>query len=114
MLIVDVSEDKGASRRLEIEKSEIVLGKHGECDVVLTSPKVSRRHARVVEENGALVVEDLKSTNGTSVNGKPIAGPQKLAKGDVIRIDLFEIRVEAAAAPASEAATKPPVAAKPA
>jgi Flp pilus assembly CpaF family ATPase len=113
MIIVQVSEEGAAPRRLEIHKPEVVFGKHGECDVVLTSPKVSRRHARVFVQNGGLVVEDLKSTNGTMVNGKAVAGKQSLAGGDVIRIAAFELHVESApakptAVKADAAPTAPP------
>ena len=111
MIIVSLSEGAGGAKRLEIDKQEIVLGKHTECDVVLTSSKVSRRHARVFEQNGGLAIEDLKSTNGTSVNGKAVAGKQSLAKGDVIRIDQFELRIEKAApaqAVSPDSAAKPP------
>ena len=114
MMTVDVSGEGAPGRRLEIDKEEIVLGKHSACDVVLTSGKVSRRHARVFRENGNLVVEDLKSTNGTMVNGKPVSGKRVLANGDVIGIDAFEVRIEAAASPPKAPAPKATKAAAPA
>ncbi|MGH7802923.1 MAG: ATPase, T2SS/T4P/T4SS family [Candidatus Binatia bacterium] len=117
MMTVNVSGEGASVRELEIDKEEIVLGKHSACDVVLTSGKVSRRHARIFRENGNLVVEDLKSTNGTMVNGKPVSGKRVLASGDVIGIDAFEVRVEAAAsapkAPTPKKASAAAEAAKP-
>src|SRR5882757_5149704 len=95
MLIVEISELEGsAARRLEIDKPEITIGKRADCDVVLPSPKVSRQHARVFEKNGSLVLEDLKSTNGTSLNGEAVAGEHRLGDSDVIRIGGFEVRIE--------------------
>ncbi len=44
-------------------------------DIVLTDPRVSRRHAVVRLEGTALTVEDLGSSAGTAVNGTTIAGP---------------------------------------
>ena len=96
-MILLVSDPKNPEpRRVEIPKSEVFLGKHSDCDVVLASPKVSRRHARLVEENGGLLVEDLKSTNGTYLGGAPVSGLQPIRAGDVIQIGDFEVRVEIA------------------
>lgn len=46
--------------------------------------RVSRRHAQVTALPGALLVEDLGSTNGTTVNGVPIAAPTEVRAGDLI------------------------------
>jgi pSer/pThr/pTyr-binding forkhead associated (FHA) protein len=49
--------------------------------------EISRRHARVYPgEGGALVVEDLGSTNGTKVNDRAITGPRVIRPGDRIAI----------------------------
>jgi pSer/pThr/pTyr-binding forkhead associated (FHA) protein len=53
--------------------------------VALTEDGVSRRHATITVENGAVLIEDQKSTNGTFVNGKQILEPYKLRPGDRIR-----------------------------
>ncbi|HSD10038.1 MAG TPA: ATPase, T2SS/T4P/T4SS family, partial [Candidatus Binatia bacterium] len=118
MMIVQVSESESASpRRLEIDKQEIVLGKQADCDVVLASAGVSRHHARVFEKDGGLALEDLKSTNGTVVNGERVSGEHSLGGGDVIRIGDFAVRVERAAAKVSpqakEEPTRPAAAAAP-
>jgi len=55
--------------RVDVKKPEAVIGQHAECDIVLQSSKASRRHAKIVEKNGKWEIEDLKSTNGTFVNG---------------------------------------------
>jgi len=56
---------------------------------------VSRRHARIAERGGALVVEDLGSVNGTSVNNRrlPPYLPAKLKTDDVIQIGQIVMRV---------------------
>ena len=48
---------------------ELVVGRHHSCDVKLSDPSVSRRHARLVFRDGNWVLQDLESTNGTAVNG---------------------------------------------
>lgn len=51
---------------------ELLVGRHRDCDVVLTDPTVSRRHARLRFRDGNWVLRDLDSTNGTTVNGRPV------------------------------------------
>src|SRR5262245_13028326 len=108
MMIVQVSEGESATpRRLEIDKSEIILGKHADCDVVLASTKVSRHHARIFEKNGGLALEALKSTNGKIVNGQAVSGERSLGGDEVIRIGAHEVRVERAAKATSQAKEAP-------
>jgi pSer/pThr/pTyr-binding forkhead associated (FHA) protein len=56
-----------------------------ECQVVLSDPNVSRRHAEVARVNETFVVRDLGSTNGTKLNGVAIR-EQYLATGDNITV----------------------------
>jgi FHA domain len=51
---------------------ELILGRHHRCDVVLSDPAVSRLHARLLFRDGSWVLQDLQSTNGTTVNGVPV------------------------------------------
>jgi pSer/pThr/pTyr-binding forkhead associated (FHA) protein len=48
------------------------VGRSPENDVVLNSPDVSRRHARLECTHGGVRVTDLNSTNGTRVDGRPV------------------------------------------
>jgi ABC-type multidrug transport system ATPase subunit len=61
-------------------------------------PKLSRQHARIVTENGGLVVEDLGSTNGTVVNGTPVVGRHPLREGDEIGLGRTTLQVRAVTA----------------
>jgi two-component system NtrC family response regulator len=54
-------------------KSEFVLGRAPECDVVLDDPSVSRRHLRLRLLDGHVHLEDLDSSNGLWVDGKRVA-----------------------------------------
>jgi hypothetical protein len=65
-------------------KSPVLMGRDVTCAVVVADAAVSRQHARVRLDNGKAVIEDLQSTNGTSVNGSPIAEPTVLRPGDRI------------------------------
>lgn len=63
----------------------VSIGRLPDNAMVIDHPAVSGRHARVYKDGEGYVVEDLRSTNGTYVNDKPIAR-QTLADGDVIGI----------------------------
>ncbi|QDS90092.1 Phosphoserine phosphatase RsbU [Rosistilla ulvae] len=75
---------KGA--RHEIPPGEIIIGRHPECKVVVEVGAVSRHHAKIVRSDDAIQLEDLKSRNGTFVNGQLISGLHTLREGDQIRI----------------------------
>jgi len=63
-----------------------VIGRHPGCDIVLDSASVSRQHAVVTLSTDGAFVEDLKSRNGTFVNGQMIATRHRLDDGDEISI----------------------------
>jgi pSer/pThr/pTyr-binding forkhead associated (FHA) protein len=63
----------------------VSIGRLPDNMIVIDNAAVSGRHARVFREGNHYVVEDLKSTNGTFVNDKPIAR-HTLLEGDVILV----------------------------
>ena len=72
----------------------LVIGRRGECDVVLQDDAVSGRHARISWDTDSWQVEDLHSTNGTFVNGRRVTQPVRLKTGDALRIGNASWRVE--------------------
>ena len=72
----------------------VVIGRLPEVDVVLNDPNVSRRHAEIVRSDDGIVIRDLRSTNGTKVNGMPIA-MANLGDGDEIIIGATRMTIEA-------------------
>jgi len=69
-----------------LEKNEMFIGRDLSNDIVINDAEISRRHARLVLQAGGYVLEDLGSTNGTSVNGQRLIGPYILRAGDVITL----------------------------
>lgn len=51
-------------------QTTFIIGRDTACDLHIDDPKISRRHARVVTQQGTWYLEDLGSSNGTSVNGE--------------------------------------------
>lgn len=64
------------------------VGRDPACTIVIQNPAVSRHHAEIDLVGREYRVRDLGSTNGTSVNGRPLSDPQgqRLADNDIIRI----------------------------
>jgi predicted component of type VI protein secretion system len=80
---------------------EILLGRDPDCDLVLTDPRVSRKHARIWVESGLLLIEDAESTAGTLVNDAPIERAVPLRLGDRLQLGTTEIAVRWIPAPAA-------------
>ncbi|HLH72622.1 MAG TPA: FHA domain-containing protein, partial [Chloroflexota bacterium] len=76
----------GTESEVILSQSETVLGREASNPVVLKDPLASRRHARIILENGDYWIEDLKSLNGTRVNGEVLSERRKLASNDQIKI----------------------------
>lgn len=70
---------------LELEHDAVTIGRALSNSLVLSDAQASRLHARVDIENGAWVIKDLNSRNGTSLNGNRIT-QQALRAGDQILI----------------------------
>lgn len=73
---------------------ELVLGRGDQAEIRLDDPFASSRHARIYEQAGTLVLEDLRSTNGTYLNEELLATPRPLRPGDHLRIGESEFVFE--------------------
>ena len=78
----------------------LLIGRGKDCDVMLDDPSISRRHARVVVDgNGAVVLEDLGSVHGVSVNGALVHDTRPLSHGDRIAVGKSTLVLVDAGAP---------------
>lgn len=73
--------------------SELYLGRGANFDIVIDEDMVSRRHARILTFHDRVVLQDLNSTNGTSVNQQRIQGVHHLQLGDVLTIGTCVLEV---------------------
>lgn len=86
----------GAVASAPVGPGGVILGRDPTCDVVVPSPKVSRRHAVVHRSaDGTLELGDLGSANGTTVNGAELTPGtlRALADGDVIEVGGVAVAV---------------------
>jgi pSer/pThr/pTyr-binding forkhead associated (FHA) protein len=87
-LILEIVEGSEAGRQIPLD-AVVDIGREPSLPLHLDEDtQVSRRHARIAEQGGQVVVEDLGSTNGTYVNDQPISSPRSLNPGDKVRIGL--------------------------
>jgi predicted component of type VI protein secretion system len=97
MFTIVISEKGGAERRETFDKNEINIGRVQGNDLMLPKGNVSKHHARLLFRDGRFIVTDLKSTNGTYVNGRKISQATIVREGDKIYIGDFVLRVETGA-----------------
>jgi serine phosphatase RsbU (regulator of sigma subunit) len=76
--------------RLRLMKNAVVVGRSPDCDLTVPSPSISRQHARLLLLQETWHIEDMKSRNGTHVNGQLIQERTPLKHNDRIRICDFE------------------------
>src|SRR5450432_735297 len=100
MFTIILQEKGGEQRRMVFNKPEVTIGRVQGNDIVLPKGNVSKRHARIVLKDGKFIIVDLKSTNGTYVNGR------KIYVGDFI-IGVDEASASDGDGP-SETTTSPP------
>ena len=104
-LLIKLHDQRSDER--EITSDCLTIGRKQDNDLVIEDPAVSAHHARVTKIHAVYFVEDLKSTNGTCVNNKPVERHQ-LQDTDVITIGrhrlIFRDGSSAGLAPASGSA----------
>ncbi|MCB9845563.1 MAG: FHA domain-containing protein [Phycisphaeraceae bacterium] len=69
----------------------LVIGRDEACPVQIADERVSRKHAQVRLDAGSYVVMDMKSANGTELNGRTLTTETRLAEGDTIGLGVSKI-----------------------
>jgi len=64
----------------------LIVGRSQDCDLPVRAQRASRRHAELRGTGSGHVLVDLGSTNGTLLNGAPVAGETPLRNGDVLDV----------------------------
>lgn len=99
--LVVIDEQTGESQEKKLTPETLIeggglIGRHPSCDIVLTSPEVSRVHGRIVYKEGQYYFTDLGSTGGSQVNKQSAPTNENflLKPNDVIRISEFILLVK--------------------
>jgi sigma-B regulation protein RsbU (phosphoserine phosphatase) len=76
----------GTRERFPLARERVTIGRSRESDIFLPDQWLSRHHAAIEERPDGYWVSDLKSKNGTLLNGEPVRGWHRLRPGDVITL----------------------------
>ena len=85
---IAIPEERVREFSLEYTGPQVLIGRDSENDIQIPLPSVSRKHARLFEENGQWFIEDIGSGSGTRLNAELLDAnhPRQLADADVIEI----------------------------
>jgi len=89
-----IEDDEGRKTVVQLVRDEITIGRQDGNTIRLTERNVSRRHARLVKENGNVLIEDLGSYNGVRVNGEKITGRTRIKEGDLVEIGDYDLGIQ--------------------
>jgi len=104
MINLTITEKGGETNALSFDKDEVMIGRVQGNDIVLAKGNISKRHTKIQSAQGHLTVTDMRSTNGTYVNGRKITEPTPVKGGDKIFVGDFLIVLE----PGTGATAEPP------
>lgn len=74
------------SREWPLAEGSNLVGRDRDCAIRVESATVSRHHLRIVVADGRATLEDLRSRNGTRLNGRRVGRPLALSDGDAIKV----------------------------
>jgi hypothetical protein len=84
--------ERGGRRRLQV-RPPVEIGRSKDAGVAVNDPEVSRRHAHLSSYDGVVYVEDLRSRNGTFLNGRRVTEAIEVRKGDEIDVGTTRLVV---------------------
>jgi anti-anti-sigma factor len=93
------------NRLISVDKPEFIIGRAADCDLPFDHSLVSLQHCRIRQEGDRLIVEDLGSVFGTSVNGRKIRSTE-LHDGDRLKVGPTTFLVALTAARAETVGAK--------
>ena len=93
MLKLRITEGSNAGKEIAVNSSKFLIGRADECNLRHHSDAISRRHCVIIVTDKAVGVRDLKSRNGTVVNGEKIVGDKRLRHGDVLSVGPLSFEV---------------------
>ena len=109
MMRLVVEQGRLAGHGYDLARSDIVIGRGQDCDIILDEHQVSRQHARLHQTPQGWTLVDLGSTNGTLVNGQPLKAhtPYALQPGDQVGLGTAVLSLQQPAMSQSAAMGQP-------
>ena len=107
MFKLTIEDDEGKTTVIPVIRDEMTIGRQEGNTIRLTERNVSRRHARVVRQNGAVFIEDLASFTGVRVNGLKITALTPFRDGDQVQIGDYKIQLKVERPPMVDGGDRP-------
>jgi pSer/pThr/pTyr-binding forkhead associated (FHA) protein len=95
-LWLNFTDTDGTSRRIRVEGSRFVIGRHSDSDLPIADSRLSRVHAQIEYFAGRWEISDAGSSNGTELNGSPVFDAVPVYDGSVISLGGLQVRAEIA------------------
>ncbi len=89
-----IEDDEGKTTVVPLIRDEITIGRKEGNTIRLTERNVSRKHARLLRQNGSIFIEDVSSYNGIKLNGDRIDGRANVGEGDRIQIGDYQLALK--------------------
>jgi hypothetical protein len=96
-----VTQNNAPPMRVPIPAATATIGRAHDSTILISDPKVSRRHLQLTWNGAAFVAEDVGSSGGTLLNGMPLRSPTILRPGDTLSIGDTILRLEVASGTAT-------------
>ncbi len=93
MFKLTIEDDEGKTTVIPLVRDEMTIGRQDGNTIRLTERNISRKHARLLRQNGTMYVEDLASYTGVRVNGARIVAVTPVAEGDEVEIGDYKLMV---------------------
>jgi pSer/pThr/pTyr-binding forkhead associated (FHA) protein len=101
-----IEDDEGKTTVVPLIRDEITIGRKEGNTIRLTERNVSRKHARLLRQNGHVFIEDVSSYNGIKLNGDRIDGRAAVGEGDRIQIGDYQLALTLDKAAAANGSTQ--------
>jgi len=89
-----IEDDEGKTTVVPVSRGEITIGRMEGNTIRLMERNVSRRHARLLRDSGAVFIEDLNSFNGVKINGERIDAKLEIKEGDLVEIGDYHLALQ--------------------
>jgi pSer/pThr/pTyr-binding forkhead associated (FHA) protein len=94
LLRILLTSGANAGEAFHLHQGELIIGREEGSEIQLDDLRVSHNHAVLRVHGDKVTIEDLRSTNGTKVNGTPIERQTPLAPGDEIDVGGVQLMLE--------------------
>ena len=110
MFLIIKNADNSSIRNIDLgqDQKEMPIGRHADCQIVLESRQVSRKHAMLFGGGDTWFISDLGSTGGTWLNGEKVTDPVPFSAGDQLKIGDWILKLSAQEEKKSEDPAKMP------